>query len=574
MARVPRAAAANEAGHALHAGLLQLLFLVATLVLVYAVILPIGYLVYESVVPVREFTLSTYVQIFQRADLLSALVNSLVSSFAVALLSILLGTLLAYGVSRTNMWGKWIVRAAIITAIISPAFLITVAYVQIAGPNNGHLNHLLRWLFQLDQDYGPVNVFSMWAFVFLVVPGGTAFVYVQLIPAFRNMDPSLEEAARMVGCTPAWTAFAVTIPLMRPAILSGGLLAFSSALAIYGTAHILGLNVLTIAIREALIVSRDFSIASGLSVLVTVFSLLSLYLYRRATAQGRKYQTLGGRGFRPTTLELGAGRHWFGVLGIAFAITTAILPYTVMLLTSFYRGSGQGLGFANLTLANYAFLFEAQFIRSALVNSLMLAGGTATIVTIAGGILGYLIVKTRISGRSFLDYVAILPLGIAGTALAVGLIIMHLSTPFKSLALYGTLSILLLAYVSRLIAFGVRNSQSALIQINTELEEAARVHGASPLSAAMFVVLPLVKGALVYTWVLVFILAYPEISASVILRGLNTDVVSTALLDVWDGDGGLPVACALGVTILIIVGTPMLLLQALGGRSVLDSRAT
>jgi iron(III) transport system permease protein len=557
----------------MQAGLMRVMMIISTFVLIYVVVLPIGFLLYESLFPRGAFTLSIYKGIFASGSRVEALVNTVLTASGVAAFSMAIGTPLAFGVARTDMWGKAWVNAAILIAVVSPPFLMTIAYIQLAGPNNGYINLFLRWLFDLETTSGPLNIFSLWAFIFLAVPNGVAFVYLQLVPAFRNMDPSLEEAARLSGATVPDTIMSITIPMMRPAVLSGGLLAFSMALAIYGTAHILNLNVLTIAVREALVTSRNFAEAAGLSALVIVLSLLGLFLYRRAVSAGKRYQTMGGKGFRAATLKLGALRHVLAGFGILFALSTAFVPYSLMLLTSFYKSAGLGPVPSNLTVQNYVELIRADFIRGALMNSFMLAAMTATLVVLVGAVIGYIVAKTRLHGRELLDYISIIPLGVAGTALAVGIILVHIYPPFRFLGLYGTLGILLVAYLARFIAFGVRNSQTAFGQVSADLEEAARVHGASPLMTAACITLPLARGTLIYTWVLVFVLAFPEVSASVILRGLDTEVAATALLEIWDGAGGLPVASALGVVMFVIVGVPMILMQKFGGRSVADPRS-
>lgn len=548
------------------------IFAIAALALAYLVVLPIGFMFIQSFMDEQgRFTLTNYSYVFNNRGLYRAFVNTILASLGVALLSIVIGTPLAFGVARTRMWGKALVRIAVIVAIVSPPFLMTIAYIQLAGPNNGYLNQLLRALL-VATDYGPLNIFTIWAFVFLAVPNGVAFVFLQLAPAFNNMDPSLEEAGRMMGARPARTVFSITLPLMLPAILSGGLLAFSTTLAIYGTAHILNLEVMTMAIRKALLSRLDFPTAATLSVTVVAISLVALYVYRWIVRRGEAYQTLGGRGFRPSLMEIGRWRHLFTAIGLVFGLSTAFVPYGLMLLTSFLPAAGQDLFTLDFTLRNYAFVLNTPFIREALANSLILATASATVVTILGVIIGYIVTRTRLSGRAVLDYISILPLGVAGTALAVGIVIVHLNAPFNSLGIYGTLWIMLVAYAARFIAFGVRNSQTALMQVSRELEEAARVHGATQLKTIALIILPLIKGPLIYTWILVFILAFPEVSASIILRGVDTDVSATALLEVWDGTGGLPVACALGMVIFAIIGIPVLLLQHFGGRSVLDAR--
>jgi iron(III) transport system permease protein len=152
----------------------------------------------------------------------------------------------------------------------------------------------------------------------------------------------------------------------------------------------------------------------------------------------------------------------------------------------------------------------------------------------------------------------------------MGLIFMYLSFPLNQLKLYGTIGLLLVAYVTRMLPSGARYCQSALIQINTELEEASRISGASWGRTTLKVTIPLAKTGLIYAWILTFVMAFPELSSSVMLRNAGTDVVATAILDLWDGAGGLPQAAAFGTVVFMIVTMLVLLAQKLSGQSLLD----
>jgi iron(III) transport system permease protein len=346
----------------------------------------------------------------------------------------------------------------------------------------------------------------------------------------------------------------VTIPLMKPAILSGTLLAFATSLAMFGPPQLLGINVLTVAIRNAL-VGLDFSLASVAAIVLIFFSVAALLFQRISIRHSERYRTLGGKAFGARQIDLGWATHALSAMGLLYALASLIVPYGGMLLASLMKSIGHGISANNWTLDNYKVIFSDNGIYKAAVLSFTLASASATIVVITGVIVGYVILRTRIRARFILDYLSILPLAIPGTALAFALIVAYLNWPLNLLGFYGTPTILLVAYLARFIPIGVRNSQSSLLQIAPELEEASRVFGANEVMTLLRITVPLMLPMIVYTWILVFIMAIPELSASVILRGFGTQTLSTALIGIWSGNGGLAVASAFGITIFAVVGS-------------------
>ena len=551
--------------------LAKLVWVLSAALLVYMIAVPFGYMAYESLTDAQGgATLANIPKYFGMAFVLEATANTFLLSGAVTLLSVLLGVPLAFGVSRTDMWGKGLVRSTVLLSIITPPFLRAIAYVILAGPNVGYLNQLLRFLLGLSVESGPLDIFSAWGFVVLSIPGGVAFVFLQTASAFENMDPSLEEGARLAGATPRQTALRITLPMAKHAMLSGALLAFSVSLAMYGIPHILNVNVLTIAIRKSLLMPLDFKAASTLSMVVLVASLLTLWLYRLSVRSAKKFQTITGRGFRPGVMRLGRWRHCFTALGLLYGIFAFVLPYGMLVLVSCMRRIGYGLELDNFTLRNYLYIWTEPLPRTAIINSFILATASSTVVVLLGIVIGYLIARTRVRGRAVLDYLAVLPLGIAGTALAAGLIIVYLNRPLSALGVYATLWILLIAYVTRFIPFGVRYCQTAFMQVSQELEEAARLGGANWFQTVRHILLPLIKRGALYAWIVAFLSAFPEISASILLRNIGTDVVATAILDMWDGTGGLPAASALSVMVFLVLTLLVLLAQRVTGRSMLE----
>lgn len=530
----------------------------------YLVALPIAYMVVDAFTE-EGLSLGPALDFFRDAKLMRATVNSLLVATGVALLSVMVGAPLAFGVARTAMRGKRMVQATVVVSLISPDFLVAMAYVALAGPNAGYFNRVLRELMSTSETSGPLNIFSLWGLIFTALPHGVAFVYLTLLPALRNTDASLDEAARLQGATAAQAIRDITLPMMRPALLSGALLAFASSLAMYGPPHMLRMNVLTISIREAL-VRLDFKAASVASLVLISMSVLALAIYRRSTQQADRYRTVGGKGVTPRIIDIGRAATALTVLGMVYTLIALLVPYGGMLMVSLMKSVGQGVAWGNWTLDNFVVVLTDPAIQRAAMQSFILASASATLVVAFGFLIAYVITRSRLSGRAVLDYLSILPLAVPGTALAIALVVLYLHWPLNSLGLYGTFGILFVAYLTRFVSFGVRANQATLLQLSPELEEASRIAGANGFTTVCLITLPIMKQALIYAWILVFILALPELSASVVLKGIHTQTLATALLDLWNGNGGLAQACAFGITLFLTVSTLLVLATLIAKR--------
>ncbi|WP_316980287.1 ABC transporter permease [Shumkonia mesophila] len=526
---------------------------IATIWLVLLIAMPVGVIIITSFYN-EGFTLANYRDFASSASLLRATANSLTVSMGIALLSLLIGGTLAFGVARTQMRFKTLVRTAMIIALISPEFLLAMGYILLAGPNAGYFNVALRAFFSLPQTSGPLNVFTLFGLILTALPNGVAYVFLTMAPAFSNMDPALEEAARMKGATAFGAVRDITVPLMRPAMLSGALLAFATSLAMFGPPQMLGINVLTVAIRNALI-NLDFSLAAVAAIVLVGLSVVALLIQRLSVRHGERYRTLGGKSFRARTIDVGAGTHALSALGLFYALMALVVPYGGMLTASLMKSIGNGFTAGNWTVENYVVIFTDHAIFRAVMLSFSLAAASATIVVLTGIVVAYVVLRTRLPGRSILDYLSVMPLAIPGTALAFALVVAYLNWPLNLLGFYGTPAILLVAYLARYVPIGVRNCQSSLLQIAAELEEASRVFSAGEFKTVWNITIPLILPSIIYTWILVFILAVPELSSSIVLRGFGTQTVSTALLGIWSGNGGLAVASAFGISLFILVGS-------------------
>jgi iron(III) transport system permease protein len=390
------------------------------------------------------------------------------------------------------------------------------------------------------------------------------YVFLLASSALQSVDASYEEAAQILGARKWRTVFSITTPLVMPAILSGVLLAFVNAIALFGSQAIIGLPARIVTLPTRIYSLFDYpaqyGLASALSLLFVVITIAALYLQRSYLAR-RSFVTLGGKGARPQLMDLGWLK-WplFGFCVLVFFVSI-VLPYATLIAVSISKSWGLNF-WQGLTLQHYKFvLFDYDVTQRAILNSLGLATVAATVAVFLGAIIGWIDIRTHIPGRKFLDYAALVPLGLPGIVMAVALIQFWLSMP---IALYGTLAILLLAYVGRYIPLGVRAANTSLRQIDPTLEESARILGASWVHTLKEITLPLMRPGLFAGWLLVFVPVIQELSASILLFSSSSMTLAVAIYNLYETGYTEPVA-ALAMTNMAIIAVAIAIARKIGG---------
>jgi iron(III) transport system permease protein len=528
--------------------------------LVVLIVLPLASLVAGSVTDEGRLSADNFARVAERRLYYQALVNSLVLGAWTGLFSLLIGLPLAWAVTRTNTPGKGFLKVTASIAYLTPPFLTAIAYVYLFGPNAGTANLFLRDTLGLPVTF---NIFSMPGLVLVTVLHTFPFVYLLAASALESVDASYEESAQILGAGRWRTAIKITAPLVAPAVLSGTLLAFVNAIALFGSQAIIGIpgRIYTLPTRIYALFDHppQYGIASALSLVFVAITVVALLLQRAYLAR-RSYVTLAGKGSRPQRIDLGRARYAVLAFGAVVFVFAVAAPYLALIGTSLVQSVGLSLA-EHATLKHYRFiLFEYDVTRRAIVNSLILAALAATIAMLIGAIIGWIDLRTRTWGRRLLDYVALVPLGLPGIVMAVALIQFWLATPF---ALYGTLGILLLAYVARYVPLGVRAANSSLRQVDPSLEESARILGASWSTTLRHVTLPLIRPGLVAGWVLVFVPAIQELSASILLFSSSSITVAVAIYNLYETGYVEPVA-ALAIVNMLIIGAAIWLAQRFG----------
>jgi iron(III) transport system permease protein len=526
----------------------SLILLAVVIVIGYLTLTPLLYLAYGTFFDEGQFTLGGFERAYANDSLIGMTRNSVVFTIGSSLLAFITGTFLAYVTVRTNVPFRPLLVATAMVPLIIPGLLYTISWIMLSSENVGVLNQVSEALIGR-----PVfDIFSMAGMIWVEGTHSAPLVFLFMVAAFRQMDPALEESALVSGAG-RWTMIRrVTLPLTGPAIAGAMLIVVVNGLTSFEVPVLLGLpdriNVFTSQIfSELRQYPYDYGAAGALSIGLVLLAILGVYLTNRMGGEGRERATVTGKGFRPRPLDLGKARIPVGIgVILYFAVTTA-LPVLIMLYNSLlpYYQRFSFSSFRDFSFTNYVELFGSRIITRSLVNSVELAVGSATAIMVLTAIAAWLVVRTRIPGRLVVDQLTFLPMIIPGLVMGVAISFVYLRNPLP-IPIYGTMLILLIAYVTRFMPYGMRYATSSLTQISGELEESAAVAGASWLQTFRRIVLPLMVSGLMAGWIYVVIVSIRELSSSILLYSPGNEVLAIVIFQLNE-KGEMTTVSALGV---------------------------
>lgn len=495
-------------------------------------------------------SLGNYSAVFLRPANYSALWNTIWVSVIATLLSTLIGTLAAFLVQRTDIPHKKLLSILLVLPFAIPPLFSAIGWVQLVGP----VGLFSQWWQALFGTMVPWKIYSAGGIIFVLAVTNYPFVFITVSAALMKMDSSLEEAARTAGVGSARIMRDITLPLVRPAILGGSLLAFVSSIDNFGIPAVLGMRaqfyVLTTRIYEALTIP-NMPLATAMSVLLILMALVSLVLFRRLEGKEGQYAVISGKSVKPNIIRLGTARPWLLCCVYMVVIVIVVMPVFALVLSSVLRFWGADLTFANLTWNHYIAVLNQDGARRGIINSLILAPSAATIIVVVAAMLAYMNVKAKQRGSGFLDGVATLPFALPGSVIGVSMILAW-SNPAFGPTLYGTIWLLLLGYIMRYMAFGLQSTRSTLQQIHNSLEEAAWTSGAGRIRSLKDIVLPLLRPGMLAGWVLIFISAFNELTVSVLIWASGAETIGVWIFLMQDS-GFTGRAAALAVLTLPVI---------------------
>ncbi len=533
---------------------------------------PLGLIFYQSFLSeaffssTARFSLGAYRYVLADSGFHSAFGTSLLVSLGMTLISVPLGSLLAFLLARTDLPGKKLLEPWLLVPIFLSPVVLAFGYVVAVGP----VGFFSLWV-KAFIGRVPWNLYSLHGMILIAglthVPH--AFIYVS--SALRNLDPSVEEAARVAGAGPWRIAATVSLPLVLPSILFSAALIFLLGFELFGLPLVLGdpagLLVLTTYLYKLtnLLGVPSYHLMAVVALAIVALTFPLVYAQRRMLRTAGRFAVIGGKGqaFRP--LPLGALRWPAVAIVLLWLAVTVLLPLIGVGLRSVVSQWGEGINLSEvLTLDHFRELTVYPNLMRGIVNTLLIGaiGGALSVVFYAA--IGLAAHRWQSRWITFLDYLVMLPRALPG--LIVGLAFLWVFLFFKPIApLRTTLFSLWIAYTVVWLAYGLRLISASLLQVKPELEEAARVIGARQGRIYRDVTLPLIRFGLIGSWLLIFMMFVREYSTGVYLLGPGTEVIGSLIVSLW-GTGALDLISALSVIEIALVGLILFIALRLGVR--------
>jgi iron(III) transport system permease protein len=499
-----------------------------------------------------DLNVANYMRVFGDRDIWLMLNNSIVYAAGSAALGTGVGALLAWIVARTNTPGKALVELMPLYPILMPPIMKNIAWILLLAPRSGILNNMLQQFIGVDT---PVfNAFSMagmiWVFGLACVPLG----YLFLLPVFLSFDPSLEESAYIAGSRPVHTMLKITFPLAIPAFLSAFVLNFLRGLRSFETPVLQGtpgnIKVFVSRVYDSMALEFNAGLATAYSVVLIVLSIVTLYVYVRATHFSERYATITGKGYRVKVIDIGPWKYVTFLAVFLYFLAGIAIPFVVLIVVSMipYFDYETFMTFpANAVFDNYYKVLKHPSFVTGLYNSLVLSVTIAVVTVLAGIVMAFTIYRTRAYGTKVFEFIGTLPLAFPPLVLSVGLVIIFLGTP-----LYNSLWALGLGLFVAYFPYAFRNASGSIVNIHKELDEAAWVHGAKWRHVFFKITLPILRpsvgGALFY----IFIEAIRNVDVAVLLTSPGMEYGPVTLFEYFRV-GQWAEAAAGGVIYLIIL---------------------
>jgi len=537
-----------------------------------AVLAPLGLILYQSFLTAPFFDarktagVEAYQFIFADPDFWSAFSNSFLLATGMTLIAVPLGALLAFVMERTDLPGKrWVEPLILVPSFVSP-MVLSFGFVVAAGP----VGFYTVWFTEIFGG-APWTLYTLPAMAVIAGLTHVPNVYIYASSALKSLGSDVEEAARIAGASPLHVAMTVSLPLIMPSLLFAAVLVFFLGFELFGLPLVLGdpeghlvLSTYLYKLTNKL-GTPSYHLMAAVAICIVAVTFPLVLLQRRLLQNARRYATIKGKAGRMRELPLGRWKWAAAGLLYAFLFLTVIVPLTGITLRAFVTNWGIGVTIAEaFTLDNFRAVFDETTHVRAIVNTILIGtvGGAITVACYTA--IGFATHRRNDGWSRFIDYLVLVPRAVPG--LLAGLAFLWVFLFFPPLTpLRTTIFSMWLAYTVVWLAYGMRLISSSLLQVSTELEEAARTVGASRGRISREITLPLIRHGLIGSWLLVFMIFEREYSTGVYLLAPGTEVIGAQLVSLWQG-GAIDVVAALSVINIVLVGIGLALALRLGVR--------
>jgi iron(III) transport system permease protein len=530
------------------------------------ILLPLSWLFFYSLTDGKgHVTLANFYRLFTESTFLEPLITTFTIATSSAIICCAVAAPMGWLVARTDLPMSGLIRALVTASFVTPPFLGAIAWELLAAPNSGLLNKIFRSLTGAEQDAHLFNIYTIQGIIFVISCYTFPYVFVLVANSLDRTPGELEDASSILGGGRWYTARRVTIPLVLPALLAGALVAFLQAMTLFGSPAILalpaGFHTMTTKIWSLFQYPPKPELAAAASLpllILTVFLLRAEHMIL-----GRRgYSVVGGKYGAPRLIPLHRMR-WLA-FGLCLLVLTlpVFLPYAALFNAAFSPVATTFLTVKNATMHNiYFVLFDLSAASLAFKNTVILGTATATIGTLIAVVIAYVTAREAVKGHRALGFLATAPIAIPGIVLGVGLFLSYTRPPF---VLYGTLWILLIAFVTIALPTAYQQLQAAFRTIHPELEDASRILGATRLRSLWEITAPLLRTGVIATWCFIFVGVMRELSAAIILFTSETKVISVLIYDLNES-GDLGAISVIGIGMLIVTFSVVIAVNRIPG---------
>lgn len=532
---------------------LALIGIASGLLIALIVVFPLGLTVYRLFFGAQQMGATGWQQMLEEPGLAKTLVNTVVFVGVSGLIALAIGAVFAWLSERTDAGLGWASDVVPLVPLLLPSLAGTVGWVFLMAPKTGYINIILRRLIGSEEIEGPFNIFSMEGMIFVAAMYLVPYAYLTLAAALRNLDASLEEASRVSGAGIFRTFFRISMPAVTPALISAVVLILMAGVGLFSIPAVLGTRPDTKVLSYLMyfVVEREYPprIAEAIVLSLLALSVIQVVLLAQWYFTGRRYQTMGARGLTRASIPLGAWRMPARALMLGYVVAAAILPLAALLLVSLQGFWSPDINWEKLGFQNYVYVFtEKPVVVEALKNSILLGLGVAVAGMAVASVLSYYVARRPGFVTRAVDNMAMLPATIPHIIMGVAFLVAFTPKPFS---LYGTTTLLFLAYLAVYMPQAMQSSKFAFSQVSPELMEASRVFGAGELKSFVRIMLPLILPSTVAGVLILAVLTLVETNASVILAKVNNPVLGPTLFTLWY-DGLVPPVAALSVVICLL----------------------
>ena len=509
-------------------------------------------------IPGGFLTTAHYTELLKDRLAYRVLINTLIYTGIAVFISLLFGVLIAWLVERTDIRGRNLIYTGMTLGLLIPTFFPSMGWLFLLHPRIGFLNIYLKQFVAEDLKINIATPAGMgWVEGITLAP----VVFIMVAANLRMADTTLEEAAKAAGAN-GWQLFkSIILPLSTPATLAAAFYVAAIAVASFDVPAIIGLSnrVYTLGtfIYEDLVPHQGFPQygrpAAVSTLLILIGSLLSVW-YLREIAQASRYQLVKGKDYRPLRYPLGKWNRWAGLFVILYFTVQMFVPVGLLLWVAFqpFVQPPSVEAFSQLSIANFVQAPWDLFFR-ALKNSLLLTAGVPLASLIVCFVYSWVVLRSKTKVRYFLDALAFLPHAVPSIVFAVSGLLLSLFVLRNVVPLYGTLTLLVIVHIIQRLSFGTRVTNSAIIAVSEELEEAAEVCGSRRRDVVFRILLPLISPTLINAFFWIALLTLRELTLATILFSPSNITLSVVIWSLWNSGQHGPSAAMSLVMILLML---------------------